>query len=49
MTKIEEFISKNEKLIEPLEQKIEKEINKRMGRSMSRDLKEIVEKGKAAK
>lgn len=50
MTKIEELIGKNEKLLEPLEQRIQKKIEqRRMGRSLSRDLKELVQKGKAAK
>jgi hypothetical protein len=49
MTKIEEMIGNNEKLLEPLEQRIEKEIKKRMGKSLSKDLKDLVEKGKAAK
>ena len=50
MTKIEEMIGNNDKLLQPLEQRIEKEINKRMGKSLlSKDLKELVEKGKAAK
>jgi len=33
MTKIEELIGNNDKLLEPLESRIEKEIQKRMGRS----------------
>lgn len=49
MTKIESIIGKNEKLLVPLEQRIEKEIKKRMGHSLSKDLKDLVEKGKAAK
>lgn len=50
MTKIEQLVGNNDKLLQPLEIRIEKEIKKRMaGRSLSKDLKEIVEKGKAAK
>lgn len=49
MTKLDKLISINEKLIDPLERRIETEIQKRMGRTLSKDLKELAEKGKAAK